>query len=153
MNLTAHGLGNIYTQVIRTARSLYRCRLSCGDAFPSPDLKEEWTRDVWREACAWEEAREEAFLRVDLLNKNDVAGLFFCHVARAHMDFQFVNGGMRFLTNIKMKIKQVVEFWYGFDSSRAPESISHNASRAQALLAQMTFVYRVRPISSPFVNH
>ncbi|KAH9984984.1 hypothetical protein BJV77DRAFT_1071665 [Russula vinacea] len=49
---------------------------------------------------------------------------------------------MRLLIDIKMKIKQVVEFWYGFDSSRASDSISRNASRAQALLANMTFVYR-----------
>ena len=148
MDLTLFELGHsIYSHVIRTARSLYRCRLSCKDAFPSPDLKEELAKDVWYEACM----REGVY--PDLLNKNEVAGLFFCHVARIHMDFQFVYSSMRLLIDIKMKIKQVVEFWYGFDSSQASDSISRNASRAQALLANMTFVYRVCPIASPFVTN
>jgi hypothetical protein len=69
------------------------------------------------------------------------------------MDFQFVYSGMRHLTDIKLRIKQVVEFLYGFDTSRAPESISRNAILAQALLANMTFVYGVCPIASPFVTN
>ena len=37
--------------VIRIARSLYRCFLSCKDAFPSPDMKGEWEWAAWNEAC------------------------------------------------------------------------------------------------------
>ena len=54
MNLTLHGLGDNHGRVVVTARALYRCRLSCKDAFPSPYLKEEWAKDVWKEACAKE---------------------------------------------------------------------------------------------------
>jgi hypothetical protein len=54
---------------------------------------------------------------------------------------------MRFVTDIKMKIKHVVESSYEFDTSQAPNS---NASRAQALLTYMNFVYRVRLIASLF---
>jgi hypothetical protein len=111
--------GHIYSHVIRTARSLYRCRLSCKHAFPSPDLMKEWAKDVWDEACA------RGGTHPYLLNKNE----------------EFVYSGMRHLTDIKLRIKQVVEFLYGFDTSRAPESISRNAILAQALLANMTFVY------------
>ena len=43
-----------------------------------------------------------------------------------------------------------VESLYGFDTNQAPESMSRNASRAQALLTRASFVYRVRLIELPF---
>ncbi|KAF8506729.1 hypothetical protein F5888DRAFT_1644820, partial [Russula emetica] len=49
---------------------------------------------------------------------------------------------MTFLTDVKTKIKHVVEFSYEFDTSKAPNSISRNVHRAQALLAKSTFIYR-----------
>ncbi|KAI0274559.1 hypothetical protein BGY98DRAFT_992554 [Russula aff. rugulosa BPL654] len=49
---------------------------------------------------------------------------------------------MKFLRYMKMKIKSVVESSYEFDTSRAPDSISRNTVRAQALLANTTFIYR-----------
>jgi len=55
-----------------------------------------------------------------------------------------------FLAYMKAKIKHAVESSYEFDTSQAPNSISHNLSRAQVLLAKMTFIYRVRLIISPF---
>ena len=58
---------------------------------------------------------------------------------------------MRFFVDIKMKIMHAVECLYEFDARQTPESIGHNASRAQALLTNMTFIYRVRLIVSPFV--
>jgi hypothetical protein len=50
-NLTARGPEDIYRPVIMTARSLYRCLLSCKDAFPSSNMKDEWVVGVWNEAC------------------------------------------------------------------------------------------------------
>jgi len=49
---------------------------------------------------------------------------------------------MDLLTEIKAKIKHFVQSSYEFDTSRTPDSINRNASRAQALLTKMTFVYR-----------
>ena len=64
-----------------TARALYRCRLSCKDAFPSPDLKKEWAKDVWDEACA-----REAY--PDLLRQDEEAGLICLpHGAQIHTGF------------------------------------------------------------------
>ncbi len=37
--------------MISAARPLYRCYLSCEDAFPSFDMKAEWLDDVWSDAC------------------------------------------------------------------------------------------------------
>jgi hypothetical protein len=34
-------------------RSLYRCYLSCKNAFPSSIEKEEWVVVAWSEACEW----------------------------------------------------------------------------------------------------
>ena len=67
---SAYGLEDMHSGVVETAQSLYRCRLSCKDAFPSPDLKKEWARDAWNEACA-----KEAY--PDLLRQDEEAGLFF----------------------------------------------------------------------------
>ena len=55
---------------------------------------------------------------------------------------------MKFLTDMKTKIKQAVDSLYGFDTSRAANIIGRNASRAQALLTKTTFIYRVRLIAS-----
>ena len=73
-NLIVHGLENIYGRVIRTARSLHRCFLSCKDAFPPPDMKGELAKVVWNEACAWEGADP------DLIRQDDEASLFLCHM-------------------------------------------------------------------------
>jgi hypothetical protein len=55
---------------------------------------------------------------------------------------------MKLLTVMKTNIKHAVYSSYEFDTSRAPDSISRNVSRAQALLAKTTFIYRVRLIAS-----
>ncbi len=46
------GLEDDSDHVIRVARHLYRCYLSCNDAFPSPYLKDEWIAVVWSDAYA-----------------------------------------------------------------------------------------------------
>jgi hypothetical protein len=69
---------------------------------------------------------------------------FLSHVARLHSDFQIKCDSVKLLTDMKTKIKHAVDSLYGFDTSRAPESISRNVRRAQALLAKTTFIYRVR---------
>ena len=50
---------------------------------------------------------------------------------------------MKLFNDMKTKIKFAVESSYEFDTSRDPQSISRNASRAQALLDETTFIYRV----------
>ncbi len=70
--------------------------------------------------------------------------LFLSHIAQQlHLDFQFKCTSMELLNDMKTKTKSVVESSYEFDTSQAPGSISHNASRAQGLLAETTFIYRV----------
>ena len=52
LELTPFMIETIFDRVIKVARPLYRCYLSCEDAFPSPSMKEEWIAVVWSEACA-----------------------------------------------------------------------------------------------------
>ena len=61
---------------MRTARSLYRCYLSCKDAFPTPDLKEELVKAVWKEARVREGAQSDV-----LLHEGEVGSPFFLRVA------------------------------------------------------------------------
>lgn len=62
--------------------------------------------------------------------------------------FQIKCDSMKLLTDMKTKIKHAVDSSYEFETSRAPDSIGRNASRAQALLAKTTFIYRVHLIVS-----
>ena len=50
---------------------------------------------------------------------------------------------MKLLNEMKIKANSAVESLYEFNTSQAPQSISRNASRAQALLAETTFIYQV----------
>jgi hypothetical protein len=59
---------------------------------------------------------------------------------------------MKLLKDMKTKTKSAVESSYEFDTSQAPQSISRNASRAQALLAETTFIYRVYLIVSHLIT-
>lgn len=68
-------------------------------------------------------------------------------VAWLHANMQFVIASMTLIAAMKTKITHPVESLYGFNTSRAPESISKNAELAQGLLTDMTFIYRVRPIA------
>jgi hypothetical protein len=70
---------------------------------------------------------------------------FLSNAARIHMNSQFVVSSITLLTDMKRRIMHHVESFYGFGSSRAPNSISRNTGHAQALLANMAFIYRVRP--------
>ena len=58
-----------------------------------------------------------------------------------------------FLTDMKRGIMYHVESLYGFDSSRAPSSISRNTRHARALLTNMAFIYRVRPTTQLLTAH
>jgi len=133
--------------VYRTARSLYRCWLSCTGAFPSSRTQDNWVVD------AWDQARLITGARLDLIRQDEEARLLFLsHVARLHSDFQIKCDSTKLLTDIKTKIKHSVETSYEFET-RAPDGISRNASRAQALLASTAFIYRiyrVRLIVLPF---
>ena len=69
-------LEDIYTRVTRTAKSLYRCYLSCKDAFPTSIMKDELVKGVWNEACA----REDAHLGL-LRQDGEVSSFFRPHLA------------------------------------------------------------------------
>ncbi|KAH9954062.1 hypothetical protein BC827DRAFT_80350 [Russula dissimulans] len=126
----ADGPEDIFDRVNRIARSLYRCYLSCKDAFPSPDTKIEWERAAWNEACAREGV----------------------HPNQLPQDGPFADRSMKVLHDMKMKIMHHIESFYGFDTSRAPEVISRNARHARALLTAMAFIYR-EPTSGGTPRH
>ena len=67
---SVYGLEDIY----RTARSLYRCRLSYEEAFPSHLTQKRWVVDAWNEACLRTDAHPPNLLRQD-----EEARFFFCH--------------------------------------------------------------------------
>jgi hypothetical protein len=61
-----------------------------------------------------------------------------------HSDPQVTSIGKQLGAEMKPKIATLVENLYGFKTSQAHNSISHNAKRAQELLRDMNFTYPVR---------
>ena len=55
---------------------------------------------------------------------------------------------MKLLNEMKIKAKSAVESLYEFKTGQGPQRIGRNASRAQALLAETTFIYQVYLIMS-----
>ena len=51
-SLTLHRLEDVLGRAMSIAQSLYQCYLSCNDAFPPPQIRDDWARAVWSEACA-----------------------------------------------------------------------------------------------------
>ena len=41
----------LFNHVMSVAKPLYRCYLTCQNAFPAPDTKKDWLDYVWCEAC------------------------------------------------------------------------------------------------------
>jgi hypothetical protein len=99
---------------------------------------------VWSEAC------ERAGVSLLPLPQDEGASAFFRQMQHDFMGIQFSDTKLLININMKMKIMHAVQSSYGFDTSRAPDSIGHNTRLAHALLTNMTFIYRVRPIAQPF---
>jgi len=114
---------DINSRVIKTALSLYKCLLSCKDAFPPSDTKGQWAVDVWKDACFRTEAHPNSLRQVQ--------------------DEEFTCSNMEFLTDMKTMIKPFVDSSYGFNTSRAPDIIGQNVNLARALITKATFIYRV----------
>ena len=144
---TLHGLEDNLNRTIGVAQSLYRCRLSCKDAFPPQNLKEEWIAVAWKEAC------EKTGGCPSSPPLRDEACSVFCRMLHEFTNSQFVVSSITLLTDMKRRVMHHVESFYGFGSSRAPTIISRNTSHAQALLTDMTFIYRVRPTTPPLTAH
>jgi hypothetical protein len=74
-------------------------------------------------------------------------------MTQLHENSEFVVASITLLTEMKAKIKHQVDIIYGFDTSHAPDIISQNTVLAQALLADLTFIYQVCPHCIDINNH
>ena len=72
LTLSIYGLDDIY----QTARSLYRCMLSCKDAFPSSLTQNTWAKNLWEEACY----RTIVHPSPNLFRQDEEACLFLGHI-------------------------------------------------------------------------
>jgi len=129
------------------ARRLYRCYLSSMDAFPTPEQKSEWISAVWNEASV------RTKIYPGPLPKDEQASIALISLlCNLHIELQFSCSSTWLLTDFKIRIKPVVQSSFGFDIGRTSGSIRKNATVAQALLADMSFIYQVRVVASPFVR-
>jgi hypothetical protein len=138
---------DLFNRVMSVARPLYRSYLTCQNAFPAPDMKNDWLDYVWCEACERTGVNPFSLAPPHI----EEASLTFCRMfASFHVNSQIVVGSTTLLSDMKTRIMHLVESSYGFDASGAPDSISRNAMLARGLLAKKAFICRVRPIFIAF---
>ncbi|KAH9970467.1 hypothetical protein BJV74DRAFT_259576 [Russula compacta] len=102
------------------AEATYRSFFGFRDPFPNPDQESSWALSVWTMACA--KTGTNIVPPPDLMER--LASL-----------------GPRFRATVKDRITPLVERYYGFETSKAAESLSRNIERARALKTDGTFSY------------
>ncbi|KAN0135085.1 hypothetical protein V8E53_006976 [Lactarius tabidus] len=107
-------------RVIGVAVSLYRIYHWSKYAFPTSCLKDEWTADVWREACEKTGTNHDPPIQSELFPENSTK---------------------LFLETTK-RIADAVGVYYDFNASRSSVSRNRNANLASTLLRDRSFVYR-----------
>ncbi|KAH8981726.1 hypothetical protein EDB92DRAFT_1952876 [Lactarius akahatsu] len=119
------GFETDHDHVTSVALSLCRIYLSCKDAFPTPQMKSEWAPAVWHEACTKTRVNLDPSMRSEL-----------------------ANGSMKLFIDAKKRVTDAVEIFYGFDTMHTSDSVGNNATLAQALLSDKSFVH-MRPDLNP----
>jgi len=106
-------------QVTKIAQRLYRCHLSCNDAFPSPSMKEKWIEDVWGNAC------------------QRTCG--YPHTPPPAEEL--VVESIELFVDMKAQIMHLVQSRYGFSTEQSPEVTNNNATLVHTLLTNMAFIH------------
>ncbi|KAH9013321.1 hypothetical protein EDB85DRAFT_2034004 [Lactarius pseudohatsudake] len=106
-------------RVIRKAEAIYRTFFSYKDAFPTLEQKLRWGKAVWPRAC--------------LATGIDIA-------PPANLAEVLADVGSHFLADMKKKITPLVERFYGFDTSKAQESLNDNTANVQNLKTNSAFI-------------
>ncbi|TFY52653.1 hypothetical protein EVJ58_g9894 [Rhodofomes roseus] len=107
--------------LLNIANSLFRCRVSTIDAFPTDLLEEEWAQICWGEACKTLDVNYAADQRVIKILRGE----------------------------LKSKVRPLVESLYSFNGSSAKKAIRENRDKAVALTSDSAFVYEDPAINQP----
>ena len=130
-----------FVRVTGIAQALWRCYLTCNDAFPIPSKRDEWAAVVWCEASVRAGTYPGSLFKAEQVS--------LVPLSKCSTDFtrilQFTVSSVDFLTKIRMKIRPVVENLYDFDPNETAGNLRYNAARARQLLVKTAFTYRVRP--------
>jgi len=114
--------------ILDIANSLFRCRISTINAFPSDSLQDEWAQQCWGEACRKLDikyAANRAMIKIVTARASQLRG------------------------ELKNKVKPLVESLYGFDSSSARRAMRKNRDRATALTHESAFAYEDPALNQP----
>lgn len=106
-------------RVIRKAEAIYRTFFGYKDAFPSPEQKLGWQKAVWPMACQ--------ATGTNIAPPSNLAEVL-------------ADVGPRFFTDVKKKVTPLVERFYGFETSKAQESLNDNITNVQNLKTNSAFI-------------
>ncbi|KAH9831488.1 uncharacterized protein C8Q71DRAFT_715433, partial [Rhodofomes roseus] len=107
-------------EILALANSLFRCRLSSICPFPDHATATEWAQLAWGEACRELKARYAASPRI--------VKIITQRLSQARSE-------------LKAKVKPLVENLYGFNGGSASHIIRQNRERAVNLKVESAFVY------------
>ncbi|KAH8990671.1 hypothetical protein EDB86DRAFT_2831097 [Lactarius hatsudake] len=102
--------------------------LSIPDAFPTPQMKNEWAMEVWHEACEKTGVIPNSFTPYELASPIST---------KAPTD-----SNIELFINAKKTITDAVDFFYDFDERRSPNIADRNKLLVHGLLFNMSFVFR-----------
>ncbi|KAH9843001.1 uncharacterized protein C8Q71DRAFT_720386 [Rhodofomes roseus] len=108
-------------QILTIACSIFRCHVSTINPFPDSALEMRWAQLAWGEACRELEGRYAAspsILRIIMARTSQTR------------------------SELKTKIKSLIENMYGFSDNAVPEEIIRNRERAENLKYESAFVYK-----------
>jgi len=123
-------------RVTRIAEATYRSFFGYRDAFPNPEQESSWAQSVWTMACSKTGTNISPPTGLKEMVSSHSASLPKLIFRRRT---QLVSVGPRFHAAVKEKITPLVERHYGFQTSKAAESLGHNIDLAQALKADTAF--------------
>ncbi|KAH9926045.1 uncharacterized protein B0H18DRAFT_876831, partial [Fomitopsis serialis] len=107
-------------QILTIAAQIFRCHVSTINAFPENSLEMQWAHLAWGRAC-----RE---LGIQLAASPSLTRIITARTFQCRSE-------------LKSKIKSLVESSYGFSKTSAPEAILQNRVRAENLKFESAYVY------------
>ncbi|KAI0265221.1 hypothetical protein BC834DRAFT_843806 [Gloeopeniophorella convolvens] len=111
-------------ELLGTAISLFRCKVSTRHAFPDHGTESQWAAEAWSEAC------QEMSVAV-VAPTVDIIRVICSRSSQLRRE-------------LKTKVVSIVEGAYGFDTAKDKKTQAANRAKVEELMEERAFLYKVR---------
>jgi hypothetical protein len=133
-------------EILKIAIGLFRSRLTAENAYPDRISQVSWAKEAWVEACKECEAQINFNNEVIQLARSLVV-LISWMTQLLWPRFQITNRTWHLTSELKSKIRPLVEVMYGFESSAKSAVKDRNRKLVEDLTEDFGFCYKVPSIS------